>query len=159
GALRTVQEGQLQVLNSELSTASPATLADIRKHIGFIFQNHNLIDALTASQNVEMAIQLEPSMAKRGGRQRAVEMLQAVGLGDHVDKYPRQLSGGQKQRVAIARALVNRPQVVLADEPTASLDKTSGREVVEILHRLAKQQSCAILLVTHDNRILDIADR
>ena len=86
-------------------------------------------------------------------------MLAAVGLGERVDHLPRHLSGGQKQRVAIARALVNQPKVLLADEPTAALDKTTGREVVDILHRLAKQQGCAILLVTHDNRILDIADR
>ncbi len=82
-----------------------------------------------------------------------------VGLGDRVNYYPEQLSGGQKQRVAIARALVRQPKIVLADEPTASLDRKSGREVVELLHKLAKQQNCAILLVTHDNRILDIADR
>ena len=86
-------------------------------------------------------------------------MLEAVGLSAHVDDRPRQLSGGQKQRVAIARALVGRPKIVLADEPTAALDKQSGREVVDLLQRLAKQQACSILLVTHDHRILDIADR
>jgi putative ABC transport system ATP-binding protein len=159
GGLRTVQEGSLQTLACEMNGASPNALVEIRKHIGFIFQSHNLLDALTASENVEMAVQLDPAVKRKEGRDRAVEMLTAVGLGDHVDCYPRQLSGGQKQRVAIARALVNRAQIVLADEPTASLDKKSGREVVEILHKLAKEQSCAILLVTHDNRILDIADR
>lgn len=159
GGLRTVQEGSLQTLSSELSGGSPKTLAAIRRHIGFIFQQHNLLAALTARENVEMALQLDPRVTREGGRARAVEMLTAVGLGDHVDKHPRQLSGGQKQRVAIARALVNRPRIVLADEPTASLDKKSGREIVDILHTLAKEQSCAILMVTHDNRILDIADR
>jgi putative ABC transport system ATP-binding protein len=159
GGLRTVQDGRLEIMKCELSTAKPQTVSAVRKRIGFIFQDHHLIDALTASQNVEMAIQLDPSIKKKMGRERAASMLQDVGLGDYVDRYPRQLSGGQKQRVAIARALVNRPQIVLADEPTASLDKKSGREVVEILHNLAKEQSCAILLVTHDNRILDIADR
>jgi putative ABC transport system ATP-binding protein len=159
GGLRTVEEGSLKTLDAEMNGAGPATLAAVRRHIGFIFQNHNLLNALTACENVEMAIQLDPGVSKAEGRARAVEMLTAVGLGDHVDRYPRQLSGGQKQRVAIARALVNRPKIVLADEPTASLDKKSGREVVEILRKLAKEQSCAILLVTHDNRILDIADR
>jgi putative ABC transport system ATP-binding protein len=159
GGLRTVQEGSLQTLGAELNGASPTTLAGIRKRIGFIFQHHNLLAALTARENVEMALELESAVTREAGRARAIEMLTAVGLGEHVDRYPRQLSGGQKQRVAIARALVNRAQVVLADEPTASLDKKSGREVVEILHTLAKEQSCAILMVTHDNRILDIADR
>ena len=87
------------------------------------------------------------------------EMLTAVGLGERLDYYPEQLSGGQKQRVAIARALVSSPKIVLADEPTAALDRKSGRDVVEILQRLAKERDCTILLVTHDNRILDIADR
>ena len=89
----------------------------------------------------------------------AIDMLNAVGLGDRINYYPDSLSGGQKQRVAIARALASHPQILLADEPTASLDKKSGRDVVEIMRRLAKEQSCTILFVTHDNRILDIADR
>jgi putative ABC transport system ATP-binding protein len=90
---------------------------------------------------------------------RAAEMLTAVGLGDRLGYYPDRLSGGQKQRVAIARALVSHPKIILADEPTAALDKQSGRDVVEIMQRLAKEQGCTIMLVTHDNRILDIADR
>jgi putative ABC transport system ATP-binding protein len=131
----------------------------VRTNVGFIFQAHNLLDSLTACQNVQMRLQLESSLSPDDARERAIEMLEAVGLGDRVDHLPRELSGGQKQRVAIARALVGRPKVLLADEPTAALDKTTGREAVDILHRLAKQQGCAILLVTHDNRILDIADR
>lgn len=91
--------------------------------------------------------------------QLATDTLKSVGLGDRIDYYPDSLSGGQKQRVAIARALVSRPKIVLADEPTAALDKKSGRDVVDIMQRLAKEQGCTILLVTHDNRILDIADR
>jgi putative ABC transport system ATP-binding protein len=86
-------------------------------------------------------------------------MLEAVGLGDHVNYYPHDLSGGQKQRVAIARALVSHPQMVLADEPTAALDSKSGRDVVEIMQGLAKEQGCTILIVTHDDRILDVAER
>jgi putative ABC transport system ATP-binding protein len=159
GALRSVQEGSLTTLDCQLRGASRRARIEVRKNIGFIFQAHNLLDSLTACQNVQMRLQLEPSVSPDQARGRAIEMLQAVGLAERVDHLPRQLSGGQKQRVAIARALVSRPKVLLADEPTAALDKTTGREVVDILHRLAKQQGCAILLVTHDNRILDIADR
>ena len=159
GALRSVQEGSVKTLDLELNGASAATLMKVRSSIGFIFQAHNLLDSLTACQNVQMRLELETGVSPAEARRRAVEMLEAVGLADRVDHLPRQLSGGQKQRVAIARALVSRPQVLLADEPTAALDKASGREVVDILHRLAKQQNCAIMLVTHDNRILDIADR
>src|SRR5262245_44568227 len=159
GALRSVQEGSLRTLDQELNNAGPEALAKVRRNIGFIFQAHNLIASLTACENVEIALELEVGMTRREAHRRAVEMLEAVGLGARVDYMPRQLSGGQKQRVAIARALVTKPRVILADEPTAALDKKSGREVVEILHQLAKNSGCAILLVTHDNRILDIADR
>jgi putative ABC transport system ATP-binding protein len=161
GALRSVQEGSLLTLGHELNNASPNTLANVRKNIGFIFQAHNLLSSLTACQNVEMALGVDRDDGSdtSNPRQRAIEMLESVGLGQRINHFPRQLSGGQKQRVAIARALVTKPKIVLADEPTAALDKKSGREVVEILHDLAKKNGCAILLVTHDNRILDIADR
>jgi putative ABC transport system ATP-binding protein len=159
GALRSVQEGSMCTLNQELNNASPEALAQVRKNIGYIFQAHNLLDALTACQNVQMAMELDRSLSKAQARQRCADMLAAVGLANHVDSFPQHLSGGQKQRVAIARALVRQPKIILADEPTAALDKKSGREVVELLQNLAKQQGCAILLVTHDNRILDIADR
>jgi putative ABC transport system ATP-binding protein len=157
--LRTVQEGSVRTLDTELKGAAARALVRVRQNIGFIFQAHNLLEAITACQNVQMSLQLDKSISAHESRKRAVEMLTAVGLADRVDHFPSQLSGGQKQRVAIARALVRRPKIVLADEPTAALDKASGREVVEILQRLAKEQGCAILLVTHDNRILDVADR
>jgi putative ABC transport system ATP-binding protein len=159
GALRSVQEGSLLVLGNELNGAKTETLGEIRKSIGFIFQAHNLLDALTARQNVQMSLLLHGNVGKKEADERALEMLKAVGLEHRVDYYPSQLSGGQKQRVAIARALVAHPRIILADEPTAALDKKSGREVVEILHDLARQQGATILLVTHDNRILDVADR
>jgi putative ABC transport system ATP-binding protein len=159
GALRSAQTGSLRVLDHELRDASQATLVKVRRQVGFIFQAHNLLDALTAAQNVQMALRREAGLTRAAARARAVELLRSVGLGDRMDHYPHQLSGGQKQRVAIARALVLEPRIVLADEPTASLDKTSGREVVDLLLRLARQHHCAVLLVTHDNRILDIADR
>jgi putative ABC transport system ATP-binding protein len=157
--LRSVQEGSVKTLGVELNGAKSETLVQVRRNIGFIFQAHNLLDALTASQNVQMGVLDNGGVTAKELRDRSVEMLSAVGLSHRVDHFPRQLSGGQKQRVAIARALVRQPKVVLADEPTAALDKASGREVVELLQRLASEQGCAILLVTHDNRILDIADR
>jgi len=131
----------------------------IRKKIGVIFQHHNLLAALTARQNVALSLGLESKLSRAERNRRAAKMLEAVGMGERVDYYPEQLSGGQKQRVAVARALIRNPQVVLADEPTASLDRKSGREVIELLRTLARDRGCSVLLVSHDNRILDIADR
>jgi putative ABC transport system ATP-binding protein len=159
GALRSTQEGSLRVLGRELRGASAADLVRVRKSIGYIFQAHNLLDSLTAGQNVQMASLGERGPSRPAARARAAEMLRAVGLGNHIDHYPHQLSGGQRQRVAIARELAARPRIILAVEPTASLDKQSGRDVVDLMHDLAKRQGSAVLLVTHDNRILDIADR
>lgn len=159
GALRSTQEGSLKVLGQELRGASETKLVELRRNVGYIFQAHNLLNSLTARQNVEMSIALHADIPKDRSREMAENMLAAVGLGDWANQYPSELSGGQKQRVAIARALVCHPKLVLADEPTAALDKKSGRDVVEIMHDLAKQQGSAILLVTHDNRILDVADR
>jgi putative ABC transport system ATP-binding protein len=159
GALRSVQEGSLQVLGQELRGAKPSTLVQVRRKIGYIFQAHNLLRSLTSAQNVRMALELHNGLSPQEAQRRAETMLAAVGLGDRVHYYPEQLSGGQKQRVAIARALVSHPKLVLADEPTASLDSKSGREVVTLMEKLAREQGCTILLVTHDNRILDIADR
>src|SRR5438128_173343 len=130
GALRSIEEGSVRVLGHELNGASQAELVAIRQNIGFIFQAHNLIDALTATQNVQMSLGLE-KISPSAARNRSVEMLKAVGLENRVDYLPDRLSGGQKQRIAIARALVRNPKIVLADEPTAALDKKSGREVVE----------------------------
>jgi putative ABC transport system ATP-binding protein len=159
GALRSMQDGSLKILDSELYQASKRQQIQVRSQIGFIFQAHNLLKCLTAWENVNMALKLHKQMSLPERQQRSMAMLAAVGLADRASYYPDNLSGGQKQRVAIARALVSQPRLVLADEPTAALDKQSGRDVVEIMQRLAKEQNCAILLVTHDNRILDIADR
>ena len=106
-----------------------------------------------------MSVELDRDLSPSSAEARSTNILQTVGLGHRIDYYPDNLSGGQKQRVAIARALVNHPKIVLADEPTAALDKQSGRDVVELMQSLAKEQGCTILMVTHDNRILDIADR
>lgn len=157
--LRTMQHGSLTVLGHQLYEASQHTLLELRRKIGFIFQAHNLLPYLTALQNVQVMFDLQLNVSPREGKQRAMEMLKQVGLGDRVDYPVSRLSGGQKQRVAIARALVGSPQLVLADEPTAALDGTSGREVVNLLQSLARENNCPILMVTHDARVLDIADR
>jgi putative ABC transport system ATP-binding protein len=159
GGLRSVQEGSLKFLNIEMSGASQNQLVQIRRNIGYIFQAHNLLGFLSARQNVQMAVELNDYVTSQEAIYKSEAMLSAVGLKDKVNYYPESLSGGQKQRIAIARALVNNPPLVLADEPTAALDKQSGRDVVEIMQGLAKEQGTSILLVTHDNRILDIADR
>ena len=159
GALRSAQEGSLRVLGHELCGASEETLVRVRKQVGYIFQAHNLLDSLSAKQNVQMSLRLHRRVPPDVLHEKPLAMLDAVGLGKWSQNHPDQLSGGQKQRVAIARALASDPKIILADEPTASLDKKSGRDVVEIMQRLAKQQGCTVLLVTHDNRILDIADR
>jgi putative ABC transport system ATP-binding protein len=159
GGLRSVQEGSLKFLGAELFGANQSKLVQIRRNIGYIFQAHNLLGFLTARQNVQMAVELNPGISQSAAIAKSERMLGAVGLQDRINYFPESLSGGQKQRVAIARALVNQPPLILADEPTAALDKQSGRDVVEVMQRLAKEQGTAILLVTHDNRILDIADR
>ncbi|MBN3949613.1 MAG: DevA family ABC transporter ATP-binding protein [Nostoc sp. NMS7] len=159
GGLRSVQEGSLKFLGEELVGVSQSKLVQMRRQIGYIFQAHNLLGFLTAKQNVQMAVELNNHISKTEAVAKSKAMLGSVGLEERVDYYPDNLSGGQKQRIAIARALVNRPPLVLADEPTAALDKQSGRDVVEIMQSLAKNQGTTILLVTHDNRILDIADR
>jgi putative ABC transport system ATP-binding protein len=158
GALRSAQKGSVKVLGQELLNAKNKTLIKVRRQIGYIFQSHNLLDSLTISQNVQMALQLNSSRGQ-DDKDRIATVLQRVGLTEYADKFPWELSGGQKQRAGIARALVNRPQIVLADEPTASLDKQSGRDVVELIEDLAREDGSAVILVTHDNRILDVADR
>jgi putative ABC transport system ATP-binding protein len=159
GALRSAQSGSVRVLGEELCQAKPRTLENVRRQIGFIFQQHNLLEALTALQNVEIGLRVSRRWHGAALGKRAAEMLEAVGLAEHQHKLPEQLSGGQRQRVAIARALAAEPAMLLADEPTASLDKQSGREVVDRMKTLAQQNGTTILLVTHDNRILDVADR
>lgn len=159
GGLRSAQSGSLKILGKELCGAPPQRLVQVRRHMGYIFQAHNLHRSLTALQNVMMGLEVHGSYSRPERERRATEILTEVGLEQRLHHYPDQLSGGQKQRVAIARALVSHPRIVLADEPTASLDKQSGRDVVEIMQQLAREQGCTILLVTHDNRILDIADR
>ena len=159
GALRTVQQGEVSVLGESLHGAGRRRRQQVRRCIGMIFQGHNLLRCLTAEQNVQMGADLLPDLSYRARRDEARQWLRSVGLEDHMAKVPHDLSGGQKQRVAIARALAANPRLLLADEPTAALDSRTGREVVELLRRLAREQSCAVLMVTHDPRIVDVADR
>ncbi|PHJ63050.1 ABC transporter [Nostoc linckia z18] len=159
GGLRSIQKGSIKFLNQELYGASNEQLGEIRRHIGYIFQSHNLLNFLTAQQNVQMLLELDNNMSNSEAEKKAEAMLQAVQLGNRTNYYPCELSGGQKQRVAIARALVKHPKLILADEPTAALDSKSGRDIVNLMQLLAKEQNSAILMVTHDNRILDISDR
>ncbi|NEO99500.1 MAG: ATP-binding cassette domain-containing protein [Symploca sp. SIO2E9] len=159
GGLRSVQEGSLKFLDWELHGASQQKLVQVRRHIGYIFQAHNLLDFLSARQNVQMSMELWKNVPEKEAKARSEAVLEAVQLGGKVNSLPQQLSGGQKQRVAIARALVSNPKLILADEPTAALDGKTGRTVVELMQKLAKEQGSALLIVTHDNRILDVADR
>ena len=159
GALRAVQTGSAVVLGQQLAGAGEKQRVALRRRIGFIFQQHNLLGFLSARQNVAMALELDGATREAERLERAGDMLEAVGIGDRADAPPANLSGGQRQRVAVARALAGRPGLILADEPTAALDKQSGGEVVRLLRDLAKRRGVPILLVTHDPRILDIADR
>jgi putative ABC transport system ATP-binding protein len=158
GALRSVQEGQITVLGRDLSHLASRDLVAVRRQIGFIFQNHNLFDALTAFENVKMAMHLGRDPPETG-RDRGFTLLEQLGLGHRIDYKPRLLSGGERQRVAIARALVNRPRLVLADEPTAALDKDATRIVIDLLKQTTIEQDAAVIMVTHDFRIIECADR
>jgi putative ABC transport system ATP-binding protein len=158
GALRSIQDGLVRVLGQELSGLDDEEQAEFREDVGFIFQAHNLFASLTAFQTVLMALELK-HYPRGERRRRATEILTLLGLGDHLHKKPATLSGGQKQRVAIARALANRPRLILADEPTAALDEKSGRVVVNLLRRLAREEGCTSLIVSHEPRIYDVADR
>jgi putative ABC transport system ATP-binding protein len=162
GGLRAAQSGRLRVLGAELLHASKGTLTRVRRKVGFIFQAHNLMPYLTALENVRLGLEVQPPWLERGRPAmdaRCAEVLARVGLSDRSGYYPEKLSGGQKQRVAIARALAGGPRLLLADEPTAALDKDSGREVVTLFRELAEREGSAIVMVTHDNKVLDIADR
>lgn len=157
GALRSVQTGSLNVLGTELNGTSEQARTELRRRIGFIFQSHNLVPSLTVLQNVSLLLQLK-SLNAEERLEQAKELLEAVGLGHRLHNYPEELSGGQRQRVAIARALAPEPELILADEPTASLDSKSGQDVVEILGKLSREKGSSVLLVTHDLRLLKDAD-
>lgn len=159
GCLRDVQAGSVRLLGAELHGAGEATQIALRRRLGFIFQAHNLHDSLTARQNVLMGLKVH-GRGQPARQAAAVEhMLGLVGLADRIEYLPANLSGGQKQRVAIARALVSNPEIVFADEPTAALDKVSGMAVVNLLKEMGTKRGTTTVMVTHDPRILDLADR
>lgn len=160
GCLRDVMDGSLRLLDTELNGASEPAQVMLRRRIGFIFQAHNLHASLTALQNVRMGLEVHGTHGNRDRfNEAAAHALRMVGLEHRLHYLPGNLSGGQKQRVAVARALVGNPEIVMADEPTAALDHESGRVVVEILKTLGRERGTTTLMVTHDDRIMDLADR
>jgi putative ABC transport system ATP-binding protein len=157
--LLTPSVGTVYLLGQDITRLSRSQRAKFRQqHIGFIFQDFNLFPALTAAENIEVVLNIKGIRGKKA-RYQAQTLLEQVGLGLHGNHKPGDLSGGQKQRVAIARALAADPQLIMADEPTASLDSHSGHTVIELLRQLAKEKGCTVLMVTHDPRIIDVADQ
>ena len=159
GAMLRPTSGSIVIDGIDLATAPERHLPALRaRHLGFIFQDFNLLSALTALENVELACNLADTTG-RAATTRATDLLQHVGLAERLHFRPDQLSGGEKQRVAIARALANRPTLVLADEPTANLDSSHGRDIARLLRQPAHEQQCSIVIVSHDERLREIADR
>ena len=156
--LMTPTRGKVSLLGEDITNMSRQKLTKFRQqNIGFIFQNFNLFPALTASENVEVALNIQ-GINRKTAKYQAQVLLEQVGLENQSEQKPSDLSGGQKQRVAIARALAGSPQLIMADEPTAALDSKSGHSVIQLLRSLAKEQGCTVLMVTHDPRIIDVAD-
>ena len=159
GCILRPTSGSVRLLGREVTNLDERDLPKVRlQHVGFVFQGFNLFPTLTAAQNVALALHLK-GVNRREARRRAVELLEQVGVAATRDAYPADLSGGQKQRVAIARALAGEPRIILADEPTAALDSQSGLTVIGLLRELAHEHGRAVVIVSHDNRILGFADR
>jgi putative ABC transport system ATP-binding protein len=159
GCILRPTEGVVRVAGRDVTELHEDKLPAVRlKNIGFVFQSFNLFPTLTAGENVELSLELK-GMGKRATKDEARRLLELVGVSEKYDEFPRNLSGGQKQRVAVARAVAGEPQVILADEPTAALDSHSGRNVMEVLRKLAHQEHRAVVVVTHDNRVLEFGDR
>ena len=159
GCLRSVQQGNIKLLTQELQGANENTMIKMRKKLGFIFQAHNLHESLTALQNVRLGIDVHNKKINQKWETAATHILSVLGLTERINYLPSKLSGGQKQRVAIARALVGNPEIIFADEPTAALDKDSAIQVVQLLKKLAHERNTTILMVTHDNKVIELADR
>lgn len=159
GCILTASSGSVQIAGKEITRLTQKQLPAIRlEHIGFVFQGFNLFPTLTARENVELMLDLK-GVAAKSAKKRAAELLDQVGLGGKQDSFPSDLSGGQKQRVAIARALAGDPGIILADEPTAALDSHTGRNVMEMMSELAHRRGRAVVIVTHDSRVVSFADR
>jgi putative ABC transport system ATP-binding protein len=152
-------EGEVKVFGTDIYSLTDTELVNFRlENIGFIFQQYNLIPSIDAAANAAVPL-IAKGMAIAPARRKAMELLDALNIGDQAEKLPNQLSGGQQQRVAIARALVHEPRLVVCDEPTAALDARSGRRVMDLLREVAVAEDRACIIVTHDNRIFDLADR
>jgi putative ABC transport system ATP-binding protein len=159
GCILTASSGSVRIADREVTVLREQELPRIRlEHMGFVFQGFNLFPTLTAAENVELMLDLK-GFHGAASKKRSRELLSQVGLADKYDTFPSDLSGGQKQRVAIARALAGDPGIILADEPTAALDSHTGRAVIEMMRRLAHERDRAVVIVTHDSRLLDFADR
>ncbi|MBV6651710.1 MAG: ATP-binding cassette domain-containing protein [Hoeflea sp.] len=159
GCLREVHGGSIRLLERELFQSEEVTRIDMRRRLGFIFQAHNLHASLTARQNVIMGLQVHGRGVPKRHAAAADHLLDMLGLGERLEYLPGNPSGGQKQRVAIARALVSNPDIIFADEPTAALDKISGMAAVQLFRDLGRTRGTTTVMVTHDPRILDLADR
>jgi putative ABC transport system ATP-binding protein len=159
GCVLTSTRGELRLFGKQVSRLPERKLPAVRMAtIGFIFQGHNLLPALSARDNVALVLSMK-GWAMSSARAEARRLLERVGLGDKLDSRPAQLSGGQRQRVAIARALAGNPPLVLADEPTAALDAATGLQATELLREICRERGDTVVIVTHDNRIFDLADR
>src|SRR5580698_6925919 len=159
GCILSATSGSVRIGGREITGLSQKELPAVRlQHIGFVFQGFNLFPTLTAGENVELMLDLK-GVSAATAKKRAKELLEQVGLGAKCEAFPADLSGGQKQRVAIARALAGDPAIILADEPTAALDSHTGRNVMEMMSDLAHRRRRAVVIVTHDSRVLDFADR
>ena len=159
GCILTPTRGQVAVDGEPVDMTRPDALREVRRRsIGFVFQQYNLFPALTAIENVEYSLNVRGVRGRRA-RAEAERVLERAGLGDRLNFLPRDLSGGQKQRVAIARALAGSPRVILADEPTANLDTAVGEQVLELFRDLAKKENKGLVIVTHDPKVREVADR
>jgi putative ABC transport system ATP-binding protein len=159
GGLLRATSGTVRIGDLELTSLKESQLTDFRRHyLGFVFQSFNLLGSLNAHENVEAALNFAGKRG-RSARRRAAELLESLGMGERLKAHPKTLSGGERQRVSIARALANNPQLILADEPTANLDTVHGHEVVVLLRNIAKQQGRTVVIVSHDHRIREVADR
>ena len=160
GALDKPTRGQVTINGENIGELSKNELALLRRHnIGFIFQSYNLIPVLTAFENVEFALRIAEGKKKKGAREKVIQILTQVGLGDMLNRRPNELSGGQKQRVAVARALVKEPRIVLADEPTANLDSDTGKEVLKIMADMNRELKTTFIFSTHDPMVMEYANR
>jgi len=162
GGLKTGAKGGLEILGKDIISAGSDDLLQLRRRVGFIFQSHNLLPYLTAIENIRVGLEIHDSWRQQGLsiiENRCSELLELLELGPRARFKPKDLSLGQKQRISIARAIANKPKLILADEPTASLDKDSARIAITLLRDLASTNECAVIVVTHDNKILDYADR